>query len=419
MKIAMANAHRARIGGAETYLDTVIPALAAAGHQIAFFSELDSPPGVQQIRLPADAPAWCASEMGMSRAFAALDGWHPDVTYVHGMNDPPAAARILESAPAVLFAHGYYGTCISGQKMFSAPRVRPCTRRFGWRCLVQYYPHRCGGLNPLQMWNDYRKQTARLGLMGRYAAILTASAHMRAEFVRHGLPPERVHALRLPLAPGRFPHSPETATAQLMRTKSRELRLLFVGRMGRLKGGPIMLDALALAAASLGRPLKVTFVGDGTDRVHWERKSRRIQAVNTNLNIEFSGWLNSASLDQLMLDSDLLVVPSTWPEPFGLVGPEAGLRGLPAAAFAVGGIPEWLSDGVNGHLAPGDPPSAAGLARAIVECVRDPAELARLRNGARESSRRFNLDAHIDALLAIFEGVIGVNTAAAAPAPLS
>ena len=85
-----------------------------------------------------------------------------------------------------------------------------------------------------------------------------------------------------------------------------------------------------------------------------------------------------------MLDSDLLVVPSTWPEPFGLIGPEAGLHRLPAAAFAVGGIPEWLSDGVNGRLAPGDPPSAAGLARAIVECVRDPAELARLRNGARE-----------------------------------
>ena len=57
MRIAVANSHHARIGGAETYLDTVIPALDAAGHQIAFFSELDSPPGVQRIRLPATAPA--------------------------------------------------------------------------------------------------------------------------------------------------------------------------------------------------------------------------------------------------------------------------------------------------------------------------------------------------------------------------
>ena len=129
----------------------------------------------------------------------------------------------------------------------------------------------------------------------------------------------------------------------------------------------------------------------------------------------FAGWLDSYDIEQLMLNSDLLVVPSTWPEPFGLVGPEAGLRGLPAAAFAVGGIPEWLSDGINGHLAPGDSPSAAGLARAIVDCVRDPAELARLKNGAQELSNRFNLDAHIDALVAIFKGLIGARAATLAP----
>jgi glycosyltransferase involved in cell wall biosynthesis len=322
---------------------------------------------------------------------------------------------MVETAPAVLFAHGYYGTCISGSKMFSAPRPRPCVRRFGWRCFIQYYPHRCGGLNPLRMWNDFQKQSVRFGLLHRYAAIVTASTHMRAEFVNHGLPPQRVHVLRLPLAPERLLRSSGNQTVQVMPAENRELRLLFVGRMTRLKGGPIMLEALALAAASLERPLKVTFVGDGPDRAQWEQKSRRVQATNTNLDIQFSGWLDSASLDQLMLDSDLLVLPSTWPEPFGLVGPEAGLRGLPAAAFAVGGIPEWLSDGINGRLAPGDPPTAAGLARAIVECVRDPAELARLRNGAQESSCRFNLDAHVDALLTIFEGVIGVNAAPLAP----
>ncbi len=413
MKIAAVNLNRAKVGGAETYLDTVIPALAAAGHQIAFFSELEAPPGAPRIRLPERAPAWCASEMGARQALAALAQWRPEVIYVHGMS-LPSAARIIEIAPAVLFAHGYYGTCISGNKMFAAPRPRPCARRFGWRCLVNYYPRRCGGLNPMRMWTDYWLESARLGLMRRYAAILTASAHMRAEFVRHGLPPERVHTLRLPLAPDRFPEFPAAVALQVAPAENRDIRLLFVGRMTRLKGGPLMLDALTLAAAALGRPLKASFAGDGPDRERWEHAARRTQAANANLKIEFTGWLDSSRLEQLMLSSDLLVVPSTWPEPFGLVGLEAGLHRLPAAAFAVGGIPEWLSDGVNGRLAPGDPPSAAGLARAIVECVRDPAELARLRNGARGRARRFDLDAHVDALLAIFAGVTGLNAAALA-----
>ena len=184
--------------------------------------------------------------------------------------------------------------------------------------------------------------------------------------------------------------------------------------MTRLKGGLILLDALPLIATSLKRPLEVTFVGDGPDRTRWEQKAQRAQAANPGLSIEFTGSLNSSHLDQVMIDSDLLVVPSAWPEPFGLVGSEAGLRGVPAVAFAVGGIPEWLRDGVNGRLAPGDPPSAAGLARAIVECVRDPAELLRLGGGARELASRFDLDEHIDALLAIFAKVTGANAAALA-----
>jgi glycosyltransferase involved in cell wall biosynthesis len=412
MRIAITNLYRALVGGAETYLDTVIRALATAGHQIAFFSELGSSPSAQRIRLPPSAPAWCASEMGLPQALTALESWRPDIIYVHAMEDLPLAARIVEIAPAILFAHAYYGTCISGNKMFAAPRPRPCARRFGWRCLVQYYPHRCGGLNPLRMWHEYQKQSARLGLLTRYAAILTASAHMRAEFVRHGLPAERMHVLRLPIVP-RFP-SPGDATVQAAPEEDRELRLLFVGMMTGLKGGRILLDALPLVAASLKRPLALTFVGDGPDRMRWEQKAQQAQAENPNLNIEFTGWLDSSQLDQLMLNSGLLVVPSTWPEPFGLVGVEAGSHGLPAAAFAVGGIPEWLSDGVNGRLAPGDPPSAAGLARAIVECVRDPAELARLGAGARKLASRFDLNEHIDALQMIFEKVIGVNAAAPA-----
>jgi glycosyltransferase involved in cell wall biosynthesis len=414
MRIAAVNSHHARIGGAETYLDTLLPALAAVGHQIAFLSELKAPSGAQRIRLPERAPVWCASEAGFPQAVAALEAWRPDIVYVHGMSDLPTAARIIEIAPAVLFAHGYYGSCISGNKMFATPRPRPCTRRFGWRCFLQYYPHRCGGLSPLRMLHGYQNQSARLGLMGLYGAILTASAHMRAEFVRHGLPPERVHALRLPLVPGRFAQSPADAAARAAPAEDRELRLLFVGRMTRLKGGSILLDALPLIATSLKRPLEVTFVGDGPDRMRWEQKAQRAQAKNPGLSIEFTGSLNSSHLDQVMINSDLLVVPSTWPEPFGLVGLEAGLRGLPAAAFAVGGIPEWLRDGVNGRLAPGDPPSAAGLARAIVECVRDPAELVRLGGGARELASRFDLDEHIDALLAIFAKVTGANAAALA-----
>ena len=100
-------------------------------------------------------------------------------------------------------------------------------------------------------------------------------------------------------------------------------------------------------------------------------------------------------------------MPSLWPEPFGLAGPEAGLHGVPAAAFATGGIPEWLNDGRNGYLAPANPPTAEGLAAAIIGCLRDPARHRRMRLAAIELAARFSVERHIGKLNEIFTEVAG------------
>ena len=89
------------------------------------------------------------------------------------------------------------------------------------------------------------------------------------------------------------------------------------------------------------------------------------------------------------------MIPSIWPEPFGLVGIEAGLASVPAVAFRVGGIPDWLTDNVNGFLAPGDPPTSKGLADAISKGIQNPETYGRLREGARSKAERFGADRHI------------------------
>jgi glycosyltransferase involved in cell wall biosynthesis len=172
-----------------------------------------------------------------------------------------------------------------------------------------------------------------------------------------------------------------------------------------VKGGGVLLDALPRVLGALGRPLQLTFVGDGMERQKWQQKAVQLQAFEPRSKIQFEGWLEKPALQRIYRESDLLIVPSLWPEPFGLIGPEAGSCGVPAVAFDVGGIADWLTDGVNGYLAPSDPPTSEGLARATVKCLSDPANYQRLRRGAVESAQRFSLQEHVASLVDLFEEV--------------
>src|SRR5262249_34246098 len=157
----------------------------------------------------------------------------------------------------------------------------------------------------------------------------------------HGLLPERVHRVPLPVhgvsateltalhSPRTTPHANATM---------HPWRLLYAGRMDRLKGGGVLLEALAHIHAALGRPIHVTFAGDGPERAGWAREGARLRARYPGLSVEFLGWQSQDQVGELYRCHDLIVVPSLLPETFGLVGPEAGLYGVPAAAFAVGGI---------------------------------------------------------------------------------
>jgi glycosyltransferase involved in cell wall biosynthesis len=147
-------------------------------------------------------------------------------------------------------------------------------------------------------------------------------------------------------------------------------------------------------------------LGDGPERTLWEKVAAGIHARDSAISIRFPGWADEAALIEQMKASRLLVVPSVWPEPFGSVGMAAARCGVPCAAFAVGGIPQWLHEGLNGHLAPAGRPTAAGLADAIVRCLRDPQHYEALSHGAREMAAKFTMACHLPNLISVFERIV-------------
>ena len=151
MRIAILTQTSGPVGGLATYLQLVIPALAEHGHDIGFWHEFGPPPTADRLALPPGSPSWSVEALGVEEALSSLRAWRPDVLFAHGLSDPDLEARTLEIAPGVFVAHAYYGTCISGAKAFKFPTTKPCDRRFGWPCVANFYPRRCGGWSPITM----------------------------------------------------------------------------------------------------------------------------------------------------------------------------------------------------------------------------------------------------------------------------
>jgi glycosyltransferase involved in cell wall biosynthesis len=117
--------------------------------------------------------------------------------------------------------------------------------------------------------------------------------------------------------------------------------------------------------------------------------------------IRFAGWLDPDPLAEEFANASLVVMPSLWPEPFGLVGIEALAAGRPAVASATGGIVDWLDDGVAGlRVPPGD---ELALAAALNELLADPEKQKTMgMAGRRVVADRFSPASHLTALTSAY-----------------
>ncbi len=166
-----------------------------------------------------------------------------------------------------------------------------------------------------------------------------------------------------------------------------------IGYVGRIEPRKGVLDLVRAAPAiRAGAPgCRIVLVGNDT----YGADAGYGDLVGADTDVEHYGWTDDGAA--VMAHLDLLVLPSH-AEPFGTVLAEALAAGTPVVATAVGGLPEVVTDGVDGVLVPPGRPDAlaAGVLRAL-DC-RD--ELAA---NARAGARRFAAEDYarrVEALIA-------------------
>lgn len=157
-----------------------------------------------------------------------------------------------------------------------------------------------------------------------------------------GLPAEQVVVLRMPVA-----RVVDPAPAPV----GMPVRLVAAGRLSAEKGFDVLLEAMLLAAQD-GLDVHLDLVGSGPehDRLAGlaDRLDGRVQLIPAQ---------PRDALWERMDAAQVLVVPSRR-EGLGLVALEAIARGRPVIASRAGGLPEVVTDGVDGVLVPPEDPRA-------------------------------------------------------------
>ena len=118
----------------------------------------------------------------------------------------------------------------------------------------------------------------------------------------------------------------------------RDRQLVFVGRLISAKGLDVLLRALASLAAAGMRP-SLSVVGGGPEETSLRAL---VSELNLTKQVEFVGPKQGEELARLLNRHQVMVVPSRWNEPFGLVALEGIACGCAVVGSAGGGLPDAM-----------------------------------------------------------------------------
>lgn len=175
--------------------------------------------------------------------------------------------------------------------------------------------------------------------------------------------------------------------------------LMFAGGLGPHKGLDTLLDAwsrlerrIPLVLAGVRRPDTPQSFPDGV-----------FMAEEVPHDLVLQAWRHCA----------VAVVPSRWPEPFGVVALEAMAAGIPVVATSVGGLVDLVVDGRTGFLTP---PGDAGRLRArIDQLLADPGLRAALGGAGRERAKKYTASAIVPLWETVFQEVLGAHPTVCPP----
>ncbi len=373
--VLMAVPRWTRDGGVSAHVQTSAAILAEHGLDVrvlaARIESTEELPGVTVYR----CPDLFHDDVSMDARIGEALSFGPEVIHLHQVDLPDVARAVRMSAPLVISAHNY-PACSAGGYYFRPGQE--CTRAHGRGCIVNMIARGCAHThNPKSLPTRYINASRRAEALKHADLVVSYSSSVDRHLAANQLPRRKI-----------VPYS-TTIASKPRAGDVADRRVVFAGRLVREKG----VDVLIRAARDVDAEFIVC--GDGRLLEPMRALARR---CGVERRVSFTGWLSSEQLAEEFAHAAVVVVPSVWPEPFGLVGIEALAAGRPVIASATGGVGDWLDDGRSGLcVEPGDP---SALARALNDLLADPErQRAMGMAGMQAVGARFSPERHLAAIL--------------------
>jgi glycosyltransferase involved in cell wall biosynthesis len=368
VKLLLLNDYATPTAGAELVTLRLRDAFRAAGHEVRVLASR-----AQLIAGHDFADVSAYGTTGFTQTLSAMTNpsaarvlrrelktFRPDLVHVNMFmwQLSPSVLPLLRDVPSLYYAQTYKAVCPKGSKRLRSgdechyPAGRACVRH---GCLIipeilpQFVQH--------ELWRRRRHNLDR---------IVAISDAVRARLTEGGTPVDDViwpGVAPVPAGPG--PVGPPVMT--------------YAGRLAAEKGVEVLLRALAELFRRGGPKTELLIAGTGP-------RERKLRALASRLGVaDAVSWLGQLSQTEVasrFAGAWVHAVPSTWPEPFGVTGLEAMMRGTPVLVGQTAGLAEVVIDGQSGrHLVPGD---VGDLADALHQLLSDRSLAARMGVAARE-----------------------------------
>lgn len=339
------------IGGAELIAHYQAKELQRLGHAVQIFCgectdsgarytlRVDEHEGlpVSRIRLqPEDYSQELAnfSHKQVEKHFdAVLDAFEPDVAHFHNLSG--LSAGIIGVARrrgirTIITLHDYWGFCHKNTLIKVGDQI--CTDFSRCReCMT--FIREGSKLIPISMRRDFLAYE-----FDSVDLFVSPSEYLAMRYVEAGFPVQKMRVIWNGVDVERFSVIKKSV-------QSNGIRFTLIGYFGHHKGIDVLLDAVELLVPKYS--FRLNLVGEGELKNHLQQRVERSGLQNV---VRFWGKVENSRIEEVFAETDVLILPSIWPENQPVSITEAMASRTPVIATAIGGIPELIIDGYSGFL---------------------------------------------------------------------